>query len=72
MNDKKESIIFNSNVDEEDNIYEVNNNNVNKDLIREIDSLCKREFFADKDFTLIKKLLTIINGGKCTKRPLKT
>lgn len=53
-NDKKESNIF----DNEDNVY-INNiinnndneNKVSKDLIGEIDSLCKREFFADKDFT---------------------
>lgn len=49
-NNREESNIFNK----EDYEY-INNieyrNNFNKDLIREIDSLCKREFFADKDFT---------------------
>ena len=46
-NNKEESDIF-------DNKYNNINkdiNNVNKDLIREIESLSKREFFADKDFT---------------------
>lgn len=49
-NDKEERNIFN---DKEEYIYdsEVKKDNVSKDLIREIDSLCKREFFADKDFT---------------------
>ena len=53
MNDKEESNIFDK-VDNDyiNNIeYDKNYNNVNKDLIREIDSLSKREFFADKDFT---------------------
>lgn len=49
MNDKEESNVIN---DKEYNVCINNNdNNVNRDLIREIDSLCKREFFADKDFT---------------------
>ena len=55
MNDKEERNIFN---DKEEYIYNnevkkdnVKKDNVNKDLIREIESLSKREFFADKDFT---------------------
>lgn len=52
-NDKEENNIF----DKEDKDYinniEYNESKVkvNKDLIREIDRLSKREFFADKDFT---------------------
>lgn len=49
-NDEEERNVFN---DKED-IYSNNEDkkdNVSKDLIREIESLSKREFFADKDFT---------------------
>ena len=51
-NDKEERNIFNDN-NEEDIYIDKNNNNEDKvsiDLIREIESLSKREFFADKDF----------------------
>ena len=51
-NDKEECNIFDK---ENNNVYinniEYKDNNVSKDLIREIESLSKREFFADKDFT---------------------
>ena len=51
-NDKEERNIFNDN-NEKDIYIDKNNNNEDKvsiDLIREIESLSKREFFADKDF----------------------
>lgn len=47
INEIEESKVLDYN---NDNVYK-DNNNVNKDLIREIDRLSKREFFADKDFT---------------------
>ena len=53
-NDNEERNIFNDNNEEDIYIDENNNNNEDKvsiDLIREIESLSKREFFADKDFT---------------------
>lgn len=54
MNDKEESNIFDNKDNDYINNIIINNDNenrVSKDLIREIDRLSKREFFADKDFT---------------------
>ena len=64
---QEDPILCNKIVNDKEVIDMFNNeyNNNNNDLIKEIDRLCKREFFADKDFTY-----SLYNGeGELRGRP---